>query len=126
MNAFFFFLLVLSFFLLGATTLPFFVVFLILATVFYPKSFAFLLAFIFGIILDVFNFQLLGKTSVFFCLLLFTLFLYERKFEIKTAPFVFFATFLGSFFYLWFFGYQMIFMQSLVSSIIAVLIFKFL
>jgi len=88
------------------------------------KSRIFITAFILGIILDVFMVRTLGLTSIFFIAFIFVVFLYERKFETVTYPFVFFASFLGGFFYLWIFKYDHIFVQAVVSSIITVLLFK--
>ena len=124
MGFFWIFLFAFSFFLIPITTLPLVPVFLILLFVFYEKPWVFVLAFFAGILLDLSLFRPLGQTSVAFALFLLIISLYGKKFEVKTVPFVFFSSFLGSLIYLRFFGYQMVLFQSLISSILAVLLFR--
>lgn len=82
-------------------------------------------AFFSGLALDIFRVRTLGITGVFFIVFIFLVFLYERKFEIATYPFVFFASFLGGAVYLHLFGYNNVFWQGVINSIVAVLLFKF-
>jgi len=79
--------------------------------------------FVSGMILDIFRLRVLGLTGIFFIVFILLVFLYEKKFEIATYPFVFFASFLGGVLYLWIFAHNHVFEQSIVSSIIAVLMF---
>lgn len=76
--------------------------------------------------MDFSSLNLVGKTSLFFIISLFLVLLYERKFEVKTLLFVAISSFVGSAGYLVLFGYDHLIQQSLVSAILAVLIFKFL
>ena len=79
-----------------------------------------------GIILDVVFLKTIGATSIFFMLFLCIVFLYERKFEILTIPFVFLATFLGGLFYMNMMGYYDVFQYALINSLLTVLCFKIL
>lgn len=92
---------------------------------FVSKTWIFFLAFFMGIILDLMLFRFLGATSLFLTTFLFLIFLYEKKFEIYTLPFVFVASFMGSALYLMIFGYNYVLQQALVGSLIAVLLFAF-
>lgn len=92
---------------------------------FVSKTWIFFLAFFMGIILDLMLFRFLGATSLFLTTFLFLIFLYEKKFEIHTLPFVLIVSFVGSALYLMIFGYNYVLQQALVSSLIAVLLFAF-
>jgi len=108
------------------TTLPLVLIVLLCLTIVFKKSWIFALAFFMGLFLDLFQLRNLGQTSLFFIVFLIIVLLYERKFEIKTKPFVFISTFIGTLFYLLVYSNDYIFVQALVSALIAVLIFKFL
>ncbi len=88
------------------------------------KTWIFLLAFFGGMILDLMFFRILGATSLFLSISIFLIFLYEKKFEIYTLPFVFTSSFLGSALYLIIFGYNYVLQQAVVSSLITVLLFS--
>ncbi|MEK7450935.1 MAG: hypothetical protein AAB662_03310 [Patescibacteria group bacterium] len=96
---------------------------LLIFLAFERKTWIFFLAFFGGIILDLMLFRFLGATSLFLAAFIFLIFLYENKFEIYTLPFVLIVSFVGSALYLVIFGYNYIFQQAIVSSIIAVLLF---
>ena len=83
-------------------------------------------AFGIGLFLDLVLIRHIGYTGLVFTIFVFLIRLYERKFETQTATFVFFAAFLGSIFYLKVFGHSNILAQSLVSSLMAILFFRFL
>ncbi len=119
-------LLVLAVFLEGSvTTLPFSLILLIVFYCVSKKQETFLIGFIFGLLRDIVDLRLLGVSSLFFVTAIFVAGLYERKFEIQSAPFVFLFSFLGSFLYLLLFGYQNVFPQALVLSLIGVFAFIF-
>lgn len=84
----------------------------------------FVLAFLLGVVLDIFSLRLLGLSSLFFIIFLFLIILYERKFEVETVPFIMFSSFLGSIFFLIIFGYKYVFLQAIVNSLVTVLLFK--
>ncbi|MEK7534705.1 MAG: hypothetical protein AAB600_05270 [Patescibacteria group bacterium] len=126
MNKLTFFLLI-TFAILFEATITSIPIVLDVLLVFYilkRKSGIFITAFILGIILDVFMVRTLGLTSIFFIAFIFVVFLYERKFEIVTYPFVFFASFLGSLISLLLFGYNYLIQQAIVSSLFAVVLFR--
>lgn len=105
------------------TTLPLILIVLICLSVLYQRAWILIVAFCVGIILDALSLRFLGSSSMFLLLFLGLVFLYERKFEIQTDPFVLIASFVGSITFLKIFGYQQIFLQSIASTIIAVLLF---
>jgi len=106
------------------TTIPFVFLCLLCLTVLLRENWLFAFAFFFGILLDLVSFKTLGTSSAFFVIFLFLVLLYQRKFEIATNTFVFFASFLGSLGLLFLLGYNnSIILQSLISSFIGLLLF---
>lgn len=121
---FFLFFLIFAILLEGTiTSIPLVLDVLLVVYILRRKSFLFILALISGIVLDVFSVRTLGSSSIYFVSFLFIIFLYERKFEITTYPFILFSSFLGGLFYLWIFGYNYILQQAIASSIISILLF---
>lgn len=117
-------LLIISVFLEGTiTALPLVFLCLLCLTIVMRDQRIFFIAFFSGIILDAFSLRFIGETSIFFLLATFLIFLYQRKYEINTYPFVLIASFLGSFLFLVIFGYEAAFIQALTSSFIALLLF---
>ncbi|MBI2049575.1 hypothetical protein HYT32_01590 [Candidatus Roizmanbacteria bacterium] len=108
------------------TTLPIIVVLVLYFTIVFKRSWVFIVAILGGLFIDHFMLMDLGATSLFLVTLTFMVFLYQRKFEIQTAPFVAIASFIGSVIYLKVFGHNYVLMQALVASLLAVLLFKFL
>jgi cell shape-determining protein MreD len=105
-------------------TIPLVLIVLLCLYIVFERTWIFALAFFMGLLLDIFQLRSLGQTSLFFLTFLIIVLLYERKFEIKTKPFVFLSTFVGTLFYLLLFGYDYVFVQALVSSVIGVLLFN--
>lgn len=105
------------------TTAPLILIILLIMAVVSKKSWIFPIAFAEGLFLDLLSFDTVGKTSVFFAIFLLIVLLYDRKFEIRTLPFVLISSFFGSLFYLIFLNYQSIFVQAVFSSIIAAILF---
>lgn len=105
------------------TTFPFVLVLLLNFAVITKKSWIFAASFLTGLFLDIFSFNALGRTSLFFLLFIFIVILYDKKFEIQTYPFVFISSFLGSLVYLIMLVYPSVFIQSLCASVVAVLFF---
>lgn len=116
--------LILSVLLTTLTTTPFFIAVLVACTVIFRKPWVFFAAFLGGLVLDLFFLRHLGQTPIILTLFIFVISLYERKFETQTLSFVFISSFLGSFIYLMIFGYNNVLVQSLVSALVAVLLFK--
>lgn len=91
------------------------------------KEDVFYIAFLAGIVLDLFTLRTLGTSSAFFLVCLFVIILYARKFEISTIPFVLISSFVGSFVFLIFSGVgNYLLILSILSSFIALLMFMFL
>lgn len=110
----------------GITTIPLSVGLLAVSTVLFQKSWVFFLAFGLGLFLDLTLIRPLGYTSLMFAIFVFTLFLYERKFETQTRTFIFFATFLGSLVYLKIFGGSYLLLQAFASALSSILLLKIL
>lgn len=119
---FFLFIILLS----TLTTIPLSIAALVVCTVIFRKPWVFFAAFIFGLFLDLSLLAPLGQRGLMFVVFIFTLFLYERKFETQSITFVFFSSFLGSLIYLMVFGYNNVLLQSFISAVIGVLLFQFL
>ncbi len=117
-------LLLISVFFEGTvTTLPLVFICLVCLTIRMRSSAVFFIAFLAGIFLDTFALRPIGVTSIFLLTAVLLILLYQRKYEINSYPFVFIASFLGSFLYLLIFTYQNIFMMAGLSAVIAVLLF---
>lgn len=107
------------------TTIPFVFLILLCLLVLSRENWLFVFAFAFGLVLDLVSFKTLGASSVFFVTFLFLVLLYQSKFEIATNAFVFFSSFLGSFGYLMFLGYNSnLLLQSVASSVVGLILFK--
>ena len=113
-----------SIFFGAITTFPIVLIALVCTTVVFRESWVLAVAFLAGIFLDLLSVRVLGQTSIFFLIFIFMLFLYEKKFEIQTVPFVFFSSFLGAMAYLLIFGYNHVLEQAAVSSLVAIVLFK--
>lgn len=105
------------------TTIPVVVAVILCFTVVSKNPWVFLAAILVGLFIDLLNLRTLGSTSLFLVIFTFMIFLYQRRFEIQTVPFVFLACFIGSFVYLNVFGYNQVLLQALVNSIGAVMLF---
>lgn len=110
----------------SVTTLPLVFLTLLCLAILVRKEWIFATAFVAGLVLDALSFRLLGQSSLYFIVYIFLVFLYQRKFEIATKYFIFASSFCGSLGFLLFFSYENALLQSLISSVIAVLIFTVL
>ncbi|MCL5433291.1 MAG: hypothetical protein M1524_04230 [Patescibacteria group bacterium] len=86
----------------------------------------FLMAIIFGIVIDIFSVRNIGQSSIYLISFLFIAAIYEKKFEIDTLPFVLIFSFLGSLGYLWIFGFSNIVIIAIINSLITGLFFLLL
>lgn len=91
----------------SVTTLPVTLVVLVLLYCLFKEDLVFLLATVSGVILDVLLVRSVGGSSMFYLFVLFLLFLYQRKFEIDSYYFVFFALFISLCIYLYFFSFSL-------------------
>lgn len=106
------------------TTIPVIVAVILCLTVVSKNPKVFIAAFLGGFLIDIFMVRVLGITSLFLVTFTFMIFLYQRRFEIQTYPFVFLACFIGSVVYLKIFGYSSILIQALTASFLALFLFK--
>ncbi len=106
------------------TTIPLTIPLLVVATVIFRDYTVFLLAFIFGILLDIILFKTVGLTSLFLVLLVFLILAYEKKFEINTKYFIALSTFLSSFFFLILSQRGNVILQSAISIAVAITLFE--
>lgn len=117
-------LFVISLILQGSvTTIPLVLILLLNLFIATKKTSVFVIAFFCGLLLDTMLGNPLGQTSIFYLLFLAIVFLYERKFDIQTFPFIFISSFLGSFAYLILYNNRFILMQSLTSALISIAFF---
>ena len=103
----------------SVTTIPLVLLLFLNAVVVAKKTWIFPIAFLTGLALDILLLNPLGETSLFFMVFLFIILLYDKKFDIQTLPFVFLASFIGSFVYFIAFQISNIFVQSLISAAVA-------
>ncbi|MDP3726861.1 MAG: hypothetical protein Q8Q96_00930 [bacterium] len=113
------------------TTLPLAFILLVVFYALKRETWLFIAAFFAGILLDLILVRTIGTSSLFFVIFLFVEEIYGRKFETQTLPFVLLAAFIGSIFYLLIFhfmilGQTLIFQQSIVTSMLALGVFKLL
>ena len=98
---------------------PTFVV-LLLFTIYRKDKSVFAASFVAGLLLDLMLVRTPGLTAIFFLVVTFLILLYQRKYEIRSFPFVIVSSFAGSYLYLTFFGSGNLFVQAGINSIIAV------
>jgi cell shape-determining protein MreD len=84
----------------------------------------FFLAIVNGLILDLITLRPLGITGIFYTVFLFLLFLYERKYETSTLPFILSAVFVGVLIYSVIFNNTHITLQIILSIIIITLVYS--
>ena len=117
-------LIFISMLLEGAlTTLPLTLICLLCFTIIKRDTSVLPLAFATGFFLDIFRVQSIGTTSLFFICFLFLVLLYQKKYEIYSAPFAMISALLGSAVYLWVFGHKEIVPLAIVSSAVATILF---
>lgn len=105
------------------TTLPLVLIVLLCWTSIRRDANVFSVAFFAGIMLDIVALHTIGQSSLFFTIMIFLVFLYQRKYEINSYPFVVFATFFGSLVFLFITGQGNWFLQSFISAFFAFIIF---
>lgn len=104
------------------TILPVLLCLLVVISIHEKSNKIFVLAFISGIVLDVMRVDPIGLRSMFYAVLLFLIFLYERKFETSNPVFVFFASIIGSIGYLLLFQYQVV-LPAILGGVFATILF---
>lgn len=101
------------------TSLPLVLSILLVLAVNLRKQDVFVVAFLAGFLLDVLLVRPVGVTSIFFLCILLLVFLYEKKYEIKSLFFVILFTGLSSAVYLMIFHSPDFFLQVVISTLIA-------
>ncbi len=99
-------------------TLPLTFLIILFASVIIRKNEVFALAFFAGLFLDILTFKNIGWSSLFFITVVFVVFLYQKKFEIRTLHFVGIFSLLGSAGYLFLNGVNYLVLQVLVSTLV--------
>lgn len=105
------------------TTVPLVLVFLLCLLIIKRETIVFFIAFLAGLLLDILSVRTPGISSLFFITFLFMILLYQRKYEINSYPFVFFASVLGSFGFLAVVGYGNWLWGSVLSSFFALCLY---
>jgi cell shape-determining protein MreD len=106
-------------------SLPLTLLLLIVLSLVVSPRLLFLLAFVFGILLDTLLIREIGQTSLFFVVVCWFLFMNERTFVRVTYPFVLFISISSVFFYLVVYGSQNALLTIILSVIIVLLLFMF-
>lgn len=123
------FLILLFFSILFARFYPnflFVISLLILFFIFLNKIFIFFLSFLTGILIDSLSFSFLGERSIYFLIILFLVFLYQKKFEVKNFWFVTISCFMGLLFYNLIFYFKFYFLFDLIVGFLSGFIFLIL
>ena len=107
-------------------SIPLALTFLVCLMAIEKKRYVLILGFFSGLLLDILLLRQLGITALLIVLFLFSLMLYQRKFEIATYYFTAIATFIASLIYLLFFRIPHPFVQATVAAILAILFFTLL
>ncbi len=105
------------------TDLPLVLACLLILTIIRRDISVFIAAFFAGIFWDTLTLHRIGGASIFFLVFVFLIFLYQKKYEINSFPFVFAASFFGGWIFLAIFGYHGASTQSLTGSVFAVIVF---
>lgn len=83
----------------------------------------FISSFVIGLILDIASVRTLGSTSIYFLLFFAFVLLYQRKYEIRSYPFVIASSFVGSYAYLLLLSESASVLQAVISSAFSTAIF---
>jgi hypothetical protein len=130
MNITFLFLSVFSLLLVilegSVSSLPWLVVWFLCLLIVRKSPWVLGLAFVCGMLLDIFLLRPVGETSLFLSVSLFLVWLYDRKYEIDSLPFVVFSSFGISFAYLLLFGAKQVLLQAGMSCVIGVVFYLIL
>lgn len=103
------------------TSLPLVIMLLLIIGTQMRSNDVFFVGFFSGLLLDVLLVRPLGETSVYFLVVLFLLFLYDRKYEVSSPLFVTLVTFIASSIYVLIFPVPGSFFQIVVVTLMAFL-----
>jgi cell shape-determining protein MreD len=105
------------------TTMPLAFILLLCYDVLNRSGKVFFSAFLTGLLIDLITVRPLGSTSIFFLLFFAMILLYQKKYEIRSYPFVIVSSFVGSYLYLLLLSDNNSASQALISSLLAIAIF---
>lgn len=105
--------------------LPIVLVLLVILQVAYRSFWVLVIAFVVGIFLDIMLFRTIASSSLFFLSVLGLIGIYERRFEVRSYPFLFSIVLLGSCAYLFLFGSVSFFVQIVAAEIFGAVLFFF-
>src|SRR5579871_5334303 len=105
------------------TTVPIILSFLVALSVAKEKNFIFFCCFAAGFLFDALTLSAIGKTSSILLILLFLMYLYEKKLETRNVFFVFFAAFFSSLIFIFLQGFHFLFFGSLIAACFSASIF---
>lgn len=117
------FVLVVSVLQASFLTIPVCLAFIIVYATFRRSAAPLFLAFVAGLVIDIFTVQTIGKTSLFFVAVSFLVIWYGGKFETNSPYFVTIATFFSCLVFMIFLGYNNAILGSLVCSAISFVAF---
>lgn len=106
------------------TSLPVTLLYLLILLILSKDTTMFLFAFLAGLLLDIATVRIIGTTSLFFTAFFLLAFLYDRKYEIRTVPFVLFFSFFAVYLYTKLFGYEHAILQAVFGMVLAGVLFK--
>ena len=116
-------LIIFAFFEGFVTSVPLVLLSLLTIAVQTKSSRVYVYALLAGCLLDILTGRLLGVTSLVYVVLLSTIFLYQRKYEINSHIFIFFSAMIMSLLYCLIFGVSPLFMHVMGSVLFAEALF---
>lgn len=105
------------------TILPIAFVVLLVWTIEKKSILPLFLTLVIGLFLDIVFLRILGSTSMYFLLILLLVFLYEKKFEVASIPFIVLVSFFATFFYFAIFFQLFLPFQAVVCAGFALILF---
>ncbi|MBI4098023.1 MAG: hypothetical protein HY426_03195 [Candidatus Levybacteria bacterium] len=99
-------------------TLPLSLLIIIFSSIVLRKNEVFILAFFAGLFLDILGLRDIGLSSAFFVAIVFIVFLYQKKFEIKSLTFIAVSAFIASLGYLMIQGTSYALLQTVIATLI--------
>lgn len=100
------------------TALPLTLLLILAIAVIFRRNEVFLIAFFAGLLLDILTYRTVGFSSLYFSGMVFAILLYQRKFEIESANFIFVASIIAIFGYLFALGASHILLTTIASCLI--------
>ena len=102
------------------TTLPLVLLLILFLAITRKSNDVFAIAFISGLFLDILSFGTIGLSSLYFVVLVFIVYMYQRRFEIETINFLILFSFFGSLVYLLMDGVRFVLPQSIFATLLVI------